>query len=386
MPPSVSHLYLVDGSSYIYRAFLALPPLNNPNGLPTNAVYGVTTMLLKLVNEARPEAIAIVFDAGGPTFRDEIAEDYKANRTRRPEALRPQLPYVRKVIEAFRLRCLEVPGVEADDVIATLARRFATPSNEVVIVTGDKDLMQLVGPHVSLYMPSGGRGGTLEPRRIGRADVEQRFGVPPEQVVDVMALMGDSIDNIPGVKGIGEKTAQALIQAFGSVDELLARLGEVEKLGLRGAKRVRELLEGQAESARTSRELARPKPDVPIDVTLDDLAHAGSRLRRCSAACSPSSASSRRSRWSRRASRPRAARRAGSRPRAELDAVRASRWRRSAASPSSRSRPTTGRSGALAVATERDRGVRPHARAARSAPPTSLPGCARRRSSRSVRT
>jgi DNA polymerase I len=271
MPSRVSRLYLVDVSSYIFRAFHAIPPLNNKNGLPTNAILGVVNMLLKLVNEERPEAIAIVFDAGGPTFRDEIADDYKANRTPTPEALRPQLPYVRKVVEAFRLRCVEIPGVEADDVIATLARSFASPSNDVVIVTGDKDLMQLVGPHVSLYMPSGGRGGTLEPRRIGRADVEQRFGVPPEKVVEVMALTGDSIDNIPGVKGIGDKTAQALIQAFGSLDELLARVGEVEKLDLRGAKRVRELLESQAESARTSRELARLKTDVPVEVTLDDL-------------------------------------------------------------------------------------------------------------------
>jgi DNA polymerase-1 len=271
MASRASHLYLVDISSYIFRAFHAIPPLNNKNGLPTNATLGVVNMLLKLVNEERPEAIAIVFDAGGPTFRDEISDDYKANRHPTPEALRPQLPYVRKVIEAFRLHCLEVPGVEADDVIATLARSFASPSNEVVIVTGDKDLMQLVGPQVSLYMPSGGRGGTLEPRRVGRGEVEQRFGVPPEKVVEVMALTGDSIDNIPGVKGIGDKTAQTLIRAFGSVDELLARVGEVENLGLRGAKRVRELLESQAESARTSRELARLKTDVPVEVTLDDL-------------------------------------------------------------------------------------------------------------------
>lgn len=271
MPRPVSHLYLVDISSYIFRAFHAIPPLNNKNGLPTNAVLGVVNMLLKLVNEERPEAIAIVFDAGGPTFRDEISGDYKANRNPTPEALVTQLPYVRKVIEAFRLRCIEACGVEADDVIATLALSFASESNEVVIVTGDKDLMQLVGPHVTLYMPSGGRGGTLEPRRVGRAEVEQRFGVPPEKVIEVMALTGDAIDNIPGVKGIGDKTAQALIQAFGSIAALLARIPEVEKLGLRGAKRVRELLESQAESARVSRELARLKTDVPVEVTLDDL-------------------------------------------------------------------------------------------------------------------
>ncbi|HSD11012.1 MAG TPA: 5'-3' exonuclease H3TH domain-containing protein, partial [Candidatus Binatia bacterium] len=223
MPRQVSRLYLVDISSYIFRAFHAIPLLNNKNGLPTNAVLGVVNMLLKLVNEERPERMGIAFDAAGPTFREEIDGEYKANRSPTPDALVPQLPYVRRVIEAFRLRCLEVPGVEADDVIATLARSFASESTEIVVVTGDKDLMQLVGPHVNLYMPSGGRGGTLEPRRVGRAEVEARFGVPPEKVVEVMGLTGDSIDNIPGVKGIGDKTAQALIQEFGSVDELLAR-------------------------------------------------------------------------------------------------------------------------------------------------------------------
>jgi DNA polymerase I len=270
MPGPVSRLYLVDVSSYIFRAFHAIPPLNNKDGLPTNAVLGVVNMLLKLVNEERPERMGIVFDAAGPTFRDEIDSDYKANRSPTPDALVPQLPYVRRVVEALRLRCLEIPGVEADDVIATLARSFASESIEVVVVTGDKDLMQLVGPYVTLYMPSGGRGGTLEPRRVGRAEVEARFGVPPEKVVEVMGLTGDSIDNIPGVKGIGDKTAQALIRKFGSVDELLARLDEVEALGLRGAKRIRELLASQADSARQSRELARLKSDVPLEVTLDD--------------------------------------------------------------------------------------------------------------------
>jgi DNA polymerase I len=245
--------------------------LTNKNGLPTNAVLGVVNMLLKLVNEEKPERMAIVFDAGGPTFRDEIAEDYKANRNPTPDALIPQLRYVRKVIEAFRLRCIEIQGVEADDVIATLARSFASATNEVVIVTGDKDMMQLAGPNVTLYMPSGGRGGTLEPRRIGRADVEARFGVPPEKVVEVMGLTGDSIDNIPGVRGIGDKTAQALIQEFGSVDALLADLPRVETLKIRGAKRIREMLEQSAETARVSRDLARLKSDVPLEITLDDL-------------------------------------------------------------------------------------------------------------------
>ncbi len=269
--PRPAALYLVDVSSYIFRAFHAIPPLNNKNGLPTNAVLGVVNMLLKLLAEEKPERLAIVFDAGGPTFRDEMADDYKANRQPMPEGLAPQMPYVRKVVRAFRFPCLEIPGVEADDVIATLTRSFASPANAVVIVTGDKDMMQLVAPNVSLYMPSGGRGGTLEPRRVAHAEVEKRFGVPPEKVVEVMGLTGDSIDNIPGVRGIGDKIAMALIQEFGSIDALLADLPRVETMKLRGAKRVRELLEANVEAARRSRELARLKTDVPLEVTLDDL-------------------------------------------------------------------------------------------------------------------
>jgi len=261
---STSRLYLVDVSSYIFRAFHAIPPLSNKNGMPTNAILGVTNMLLKLVNEERPERIAIVFDAGGPTFRDELFPDYKANRQATPNDLLPQLAYVRQVIEAFRLPCVEVPGVEADDVIATLSASFASSALEVVIVTGDKDLMQLVGPHVTLF-------DTMKNQRTGVAEVQKRFGVSPEKVVEVMGLTGDSIDNIRGVKGIGDKTAQILIQAFGSVDGLLASLDRLETLKIRGAKRVRELLEGQAESARLSRELARLKSDVPLELTLDDL-------------------------------------------------------------------------------------------------------------------
>ena len=261
---STSRLYLVDVSSYIFRAFHAIPPLSNKNGMPTNAILGVTNMLLKLVNEERPERIAIVFDAGGPTFRDELFPDYKANRQATPNELLPQLPFVRQVIEAFRLPCVEVPGVEADDVIATLSASFASSALEVVIVTGDKDLMQLVGPHVTLF-------DTMKNQRTGVAEVQKRFGVSPEKVVEIMGLTGDSIDNIRGVKGIGDKTAQILIQAFGSVDGLLASLDRLETLKIRGAKRVRELLEGQAESARLSRELARLKSDVPLELTLDDL-------------------------------------------------------------------------------------------------------------------
>ncbi len=266
MPRQSAHprLYVVDVSSYVFRAFHAIPPLTNKDGLPTNATLGVTNMLLKLVNEERPERIAIVFDAAGPTFRDEAFAEYKAHRAPMPEGLLPQLPYIRKIIEAFRLPCLEIPGVEADDVIATLARSFASETNEVVIVTGDKDLMQLVGPHTTLF-------DTMKNQRIGAAEVEKKFGVPPDKVVEVMGLQGDSIDNIPGVKGIGEKTARVLIQHFGSIENTLANLDDVEKTGLRGAKGIHERLAAGAEQARLSRELARLRADVPLELTLDDL-------------------------------------------------------------------------------------------------------------------
>ncbi|MGH7856449.1 MAG: 5'-3' exonuclease H3TH domain-containing protein, partial [Candidatus Binatia bacterium] len=257
-------LFLIDVSSYIFRAFHAIPPLSNKDGRPTNAVLGVANMLLKLLNEEKPDRIAVVYDAGGPTFRDELFDDYKANREEMPDALRVQLPYVRRVIEAFRLPSLEISGVEADDVIATLVGRFASPEIPIVIVTGDKDLMQLVGPHVTLL-------DTMRNRRIGAAEVRDRFGVEPAQVVEILGLVGDPIDNIPGVAGIGDKTAQALIAKFGSIDGLLERLDDIETMGLRGAKRVREALARDAEKARLSRELASLHRDVPLEVRLDDL-------------------------------------------------------------------------------------------------------------------
>ncbi len=266
MPPekAAPRLYLIDGSSYIFRAFHAVPPLTNKAGLPTNAVFGFTNMLLKLLNEERPDGLAVVFDAGGPTFRDEMYADYKAHRPPMPEELIPQLPYVRKVVEALRVPVIEVPGVEADDAIATLATSFASAKMQVVIVTGDKDMMQLVGPNVMIV-------DTMRDRRIGIDEVRKRFGIEPERVIEVMGLMGDSVDNIPGVKGIGEKTAQALIQKFGSIDNLLAHLDEVEGMGLRGARRIRESLAREADQAKMSRELARLRCDVAVEVTLDDL-------------------------------------------------------------------------------------------------------------------
>ncbi len=256
-------LYLIDGSSYIYRAFFALPPLSSPSGLPTNAVYGFTTMLLKLLGEAKPEYLVVVFDAPGATFRDELFEAYKANRPATPEDLAAQIPFVHRTVAAFRLCALSEPGVEADDVIATLTTRLAAQNVDCVVVTGDKDLMQLVGPHVQLW-------DTMRDRWIDVAAVEERFGVGPAQVVDVMALMGDPIDNIPGVKGIGEKTAVALIRAFGDLEGLLSHLGEVERMALRGARKIAQRLREGAETARLSRALATARRDLPLQYTLDD--------------------------------------------------------------------------------------------------------------------
>jgi DNA polymerase-1 len=262
----VERLYLIDGSSYIYRAFFALPPLSSPAGLPTNAVYGFTTMLLKLLSEAKPKYIGVVFDALGPTFRDEMYADYKANRPPTPEDLSSQVDLVHRIVDALRIHTLCIPGVEADDVIASLTAKFEPQGVECVIATGDKDLMQLVSPRVLLW-------DTMRDRWIDEAAVRERWGVDPTHVVDVMALIGDPIDNIPGVKGIGEKTAAALLQQFGDLDRLLSHLPEVEKSTLRGAKKIAERLREGTETARMSRELAKVRRDVPLQCELETFRH-----------------------------------------------------------------------------------------------------------------
>jgi DNA polymerase-1 len=269
MPIAQPVLYLIDASSYVYRAFFALPPLTSPSGVPINAVYGFTTMLLKLLRETRPEYIGVVFDAPGPTFRDELFESYKANRPSMPDELAAQFPLVHEVVAAFALRALSVPGVEADDVIATLAAQMPAQGVDTVIITGDKDLMQVVGDHVRLW-------DTMRDRRCDAATVRERFGVSPEQVVDVLGLMGDATDNIPGIRGIGEKTAAALIQRFESIENLLAHLGELETMReIRGAKKLATTLREQADVARLSRSLAVVRRDVPIDCMLESFRYRG---------------------------------------------------------------------------------------------------------------
>jgi len=259
-----ARLVLVDASAYVYRAFHALPPLTGPNGLPTHAVYGFTTMLLKLLSEAKADYVAVVFDAGRKTFRDEMYADYKAHRPEMPGELTAQLPYIHRVVEALRVRSMSVAGVEADDVIATLVSRCAGTAFDCVVVTADKDLMQLVGPGVRLW-------DTMRDRWIDAAAVEARYGVPPSQLGDVLALMGDAVDNVPGVSGIGEKTAVALVQAFGSVEGLLERLSEVAALPLRGAKKIAERLAAEADAARLSKQLVQMRQDVPLPCELEEL-------------------------------------------------------------------------------------------------------------------
>ncbi|HTL62841.1 MAG TPA: DNA polymerase I [Nitrospira sp.] len=250
-PSSRPTLYLIDGSAYVYRAFFALPALNNSKGLQTNAVYGFTTTLTKIIREHRPHGLAVVFDEPGPTLRHETYEAYKAQRSPMPDGMSAQIPYIHRVVEALNIPVVRAAGYEADDLIGTLAVQAEQAGYDVVIVTGDKDMFQLLTPHVRIYDP-------VKSKWIGEVECRERFGVEPARVVEVMGLMGDSIDNIPGVKGIGEKTATKLIAQFGSIEELLRRIEEVTPA------RIKTLLMEQAENARLSRSLATIETRSPV--------------------------------------------------------------------------------------------------------------------------
>ncbi|MDD2851189.1 MAG: DNA polymerase I [Desulfuromonadaceae bacterium] len=250
-------LFLVDGSSYIYRAYYAIRHLSSPTGHPTNAIYGFIQMLLKLLKDYNPQQLAVVFDAGRTTFRTELYPEYKANRTAMPDELRLQMEPIRDVVRAFNIAALELQGYEADDIIGDLAGRYTRQGGKVVVVTGDKDLMQIVTDRVTLL-------DTMKGKESGIADVVERFGVPPKLVIDILGLAGDASDNIPGVPGIGEKTAAKLIQEFGSLDQLLERAGEVK--GKNGEK-LREF----REQALLSRLLATIECNVPLDIDFETL-------------------------------------------------------------------------------------------------------------------
>ncbi len=252
-------LVLVDGSGYIFRAFHALPPMTRPDGTPINAVYGFTSMLMKLIEDHRADYLAVIFDSARRTFRNDIYPDYKAHRPEPPEELVPQFEIIREATRAINVPVVEMEGFEADDLIATYAREAERDGMEVLIVSTDKDLMQLVDDRIRLYDP-------MKNREIGVAEVAEKFGVPPEKVVDVQALAGDSSDNVPGVPGIGVKTAAQLIREYGDLDTLLARAEEI-----RQPKR-RENLLRYADQARLSRELVRLRDDVPLEHRLDDFA------------------------------------------------------------------------------------------------------------------
>ena len=266
---STPRLYLIDGSSQMYRAYHAIRGLTGPDGKSTNAVYGFVTMLRKLINDHQPQYIAASFDLAGPTFRDEIVKDYKANRAPMPGDLAEQIPWVHEACEALGVPILTSRRFEADDVIGTLAMKAAAQGFEVAIVTGDKDFFQLVHDGIKVYNPKD--DGTW----YDADGVKEKFGVAPSQVVDVLALMGDSIDNIKGVPGIGEKGARDLIATFGTLEELLAHAPEVSN------KRQREGLLNHAEDARQSRTLAQIQTDCPVDFDSDALRYRGASQQRC---------------------------------------------------------------------------------------------------------
>jgi DNA polymerase I len=262
------NLYLVDGSGYVFRAFFALPRLNNSRGLPTNATYGFIRMLLKLLKEARPAHIAVVFDSAKKTFRDDLFESYKANRVETPNDLIAQIPYIQRAVEAFRIRHIVIDGYEADDVIGTLAVRAARDNFNAIIVTGDKDFMQLVGPNITLW-------DTMYGKRTGAREVRERFRVEPRALIDIMALMGDSIDNVKGVPGIGEKTAAALIQHFGSIEAMFTGLDQLEQTKIRGAKKLAGVIAEHRNEVDLARKLVRIDTDVPLALEPGDLAWPG---------------------------------------------------------------------------------------------------------------
>ncbi len=264
MSDAGSTLYLVDGSGYIFRAFYALPQLNNSRGLPTNAVFGFLRMLLKLLKDAHPRRLAIVFDSPKRTFRDDLFESYKANRVSPPNDVVVQIPYIHRAVDAFRIKKLMLEGYEADDVIGTLAVRAARDRVDCVIVTADKDFMQLVGPRITLW-------DTMRDKHIGAREVREKLGVEPGSVVDLMALMGDAIDNVKGVPGVGEKTASALIQRFGTVDNLLAHLDDLAASDLRGAKKLAAAIAQHRADIELARKLVRIDTDAPLKVDLNDL-------------------------------------------------------------------------------------------------------------------
>ena len=257
-------LILVDGSSYLYRAFHALPPLTNSKGMPTGAVKGVINMLRRLQKDYPHSAIAVIFDAKGKTFRDDIYSDYKANRPPMPDELRLQIEPIHNIIKAMGMPLISIVGVEADDVIGTLAVQATEQQQPVIISTGDKDIAQLVNQHISLV-------NTMTDTVLDSEGVVAKFGIPPQLIIDYLALLGDKSDNIPGVPGVGEKTALALLQGLGGLDSIYENLDKVAELTFRGAKTMAEKLQANRELAYLSYQLATIKTDVEMELSVAQL-------------------------------------------------------------------------------------------------------------------
>ncbi|MEJ2697246.1 MAG: DNA polymerase I [Candidatus Sulfobium sp.] len=246
------NLFLVDGNSYVYRAFYAIRGLTNSEGFPTNAIYGFTNMLLKIIREKRPDGVAVFFDRPEPTARHRMYKEYKAHRPEAPADLVRQLPYIRQVVAAFGIPVFEIPGYEADDLIGTVARKAGGAGDSVFIVTADKDMLQLVNERVKIYDP-------MKDRVLDENYVREKFGVGPERVTEFIALMGDASDNIPGIRGVGEKTAKELLSLFGSIDELLGHPERIPK------ERLKKMVSENSEIVRLSRELATIDTSVPVE-------------------------------------------------------------------------------------------------------------------------
>ena len=250
-------LYIIDGNSYVYRAYYAIRSLTNSKGFPTNAIFGFTNMLMKIIREKRPEGLVVSFDSPEPTERHMLFGQYKANRKETPADLAEQLPHIRRMIEAFHITIFEMPGYEADDLIGTIAKKAASEGANIFIVTADKDMMQLVDDRIKVYDP-------LKDRILDRNFVIGKFGVGPERVTEYMALTGDAVDNIPGVKGIGDKTAKELLASFSSIDDLLEHPERI------GREKLRTLITENKGMVRLSRKLATIDTGAPIDIAVDE--------------------------------------------------------------------------------------------------------------------
>ena len=251
-------LYLIDGNSYLYRAFFAIRDLSSSDGTPTNAIFGFTNMILKILREKKPDYFAIVFDAPGPTHRHEVYEDYKAHRPGMPDDLKPQVQSIKEIINAFNIETIEKQGYEADDILAHIAKDAEAKGLEVYIVTGDKDMCQVVSPKIKLY-------DTMKERVTEEQNVIEKFGVRPSQFPEVIALMGDASDNIPGAPGIGEKTATKLLKEFGNLDNIIKNHEKIKNT------RARNAVSENIENIKLSLELATLHPNVPVDIQIEDL-------------------------------------------------------------------------------------------------------------------